>query len=113
MSNQCKPHEETHKIVVVRGVGCTKERARDSILGKLLRKAMDERETKCETLVCGGLEGGKCVTTIDPEDVKRIEKQIVYYPVRNDECPEKIGWLARLVADPPKYKSECICVPDE
>lgn len=113
MGKQCKPYEEIHKIVVVRGIGCSKERARDSIFAKLLRIALDERETKCEKLECTGLEAGKCVTTLDPEDVKRLEKQIAYYPVRNDECPEKIGWMARLVADPPKYRSECICVPEE
>jgi hypothetical protein len=113
MSKKCEPYEETHRIVVSRGVGCTKEQAKLAIFDDLLTKAEKEREVKCEDLECGGIEGGKCVTTIDPEDIERLEKQIRYYLIRRKDCPRNLGWLARLVADPPRYRSECICVPSD
>lgn len=109
----CEPKEETHRIVVVRGVGCTKEAATNAIIDKLLGKAETEREQDCSKLECTGLEGGECVITIDADDMKRLESQIQFYPIRRRKCPNRVGWIARLVADPPKYTSECICAePD-
>jgi hypothetical protein len=111
MSKECEPSQETHKVVIVRGVGCTREDATRAILNVVLAKAKRERKIKCEDLECSGLEGGECLTTIDPDDLERLEKQIKLYPIRRKACPGGLGWLARLVAKPPRYKSECICVP--
>jgi hypothetical protein len=109
----CEPNPETHNVVVVRGIGCTKDGARLGIIAKLLAQAKSERKTKCEELECDGLEDGECLTTIDDTDLQRLEGQINYFPIRRKGCPRNVGWLARLVARPPKFKSICICVPDD
>jgi hypothetical protein len=117
MSKSCDPNQETHNFEVgkvVRGVGCTKEDATRAILNYLLAKAKRERKIKCEELECNAIDNeGDCLTTIDADDVERLEKQIKLFPIRRKGCPGGVGWLARLVAKPPQYKSQCICVPTD
>src|SRR6185503_1600298 len=96
----CEPNEQTHNVAVLRGVGCTKDEAKLAIIDALLAQAERERKVNCEDLECMGAEGDQCQTTIDPDNLQRLEGQIKYFPIRRKKCPRKIGWLAELAAKP-------------
>ena len=112
MAKPCSPNQEKHEIRVVNGSGCTEEEAKLSIIDQLLGIAEEVRKkqnTLCEELDCG-LEGKQCVISLNADDVTRLMGQIKVQPYRNKKCPKKVGWTARLMAQPPFFISECVCV---
>jgi hypothetical protein len=110
--DDCKPNRETINAVAARGVGCSKDEALNNLLADLLDKAEQDRKVKCGDLKCKGLEGGTCQTTIDPDDTDRITGSVKYHPIKRSGCPGGVGWLATVALNPPRFVSECQCVPD-
>lgn len=114
----CFENEQTHNTFGYFEVGCTKEDATRAIISRLLNKAERERKVKCKGLTCLSAKDvfeiieGKCVTSLDPDDLERVLKSIRFFPVVSKDCPQKVAWAAFLTcSDDCEYKSRCLCVP--